>query len=154
MHRCFTPDTQSRAFQGESSFTWMVNEKGLNWDSYTSKHSSPLRVVKTKKGTRPRSYAKIQQHAFADEGWSSATTRTWGSDSYRRVLLRTFATPFNREITENPRLKKVKIPFVEPFDGTTDPNDHWDVYKAQMYIQDVDDSICCWYFPTTQRGIA
>ena len=55
---------------------------------------------------------------------------------------------------EAPHPNKVKMPFVEPFDGTTDPNDHLDVYRAQMYIQDVDDAMCFLYFPTTPRGIA
>ena len=29
------------------------------------------------------------------------------------------------------------MPSVDLFDGTTDPDNHLDVYKAQMYIQDV-----------------
>ena len=65
-----------------------------------------------------------------------------GGSSRRRLLL-TFVTPFSREIMEALCPKKVKMPSVEPFDGTTDPDDHLDVYKAQMYIQDVDDAICC-----------
>jgi len=56
------------------------------------------------------------------------------SGSSRRGLLHTFAIPFSREITEALRLKKVKMPSVEPFDRTTDPDDHLDVYKAQMYV--------------------
>jgi len=43
---------------------------------------------------------------------------------------------------------------VDLFDGTTDPNDHLDVYKAQMHVQDVDDATCCRYFPATLKGIA
>jgi len=73
--------------------------------------------------------------------------------SSRRRLLPTFATPFSQEIMDVPRPKKVKMPSVEPFDGTTDFYDHLDVYKAQMYIQDVEDAIFCPYFPTTLRGI-
>lgn len=42
------------------------------------------------------------------------------------------------------------MPFVEPFDETTD----LDVYKAQMCIHDVDDATCYHYFPTTLKGIA
>ena len=76
-----------------------------------------------------------------------------GSSS-RRGLLPTFATSFNWEIIEAPRSKKVKMPSIEPFDGTTDPDDHLDVYKAHMYVQDVDDTICYRYFPATLRGTA
>ena len=46
------------------------------------------------------------------------------------------------------------MPSVDLFDGTTDPDDHLDVYKAQMYVQDVDDATCCRYFPATLKGIA
>ena len=45
-------------------------------------------------------------------------------------LLSTFATPFSQEIIEAPCSKKVKMPSVELFDGTIDPDDHKDVYKA------------------------
>jgi len=31
-------------------------------------------------------------------------------------------------------MNKVKMPSVELFDGTTDPNVHLDIYKAQMYV--------------------
>jgi len=55
---------------------------------------------------------------------------------------------------EVPRPKKVKMSSVEPFDETTNPDDHLDVYKEQMYVQDVDDAMCCRYFPATLRGIA
>jgi len=53
-----------------------------------------------------------------------------------------------------PQLEKIKMSSVEPFDGTTDPDDHLDVYKAQIYVQDVDDAMCCRYFPATLRGSA
>ena len=46
------------------------------------------------------------------------------------------------------------MPSVDLFDGTTDPDDHLDVYKAQMYVQDVDDVTCCRYFLATLKGIA
>jgi len=73
--------------------------------------------------------------------------------SIGRGLLPTFTTPFSWEIMEAPRSKKVKMPSIESFDGTTDPYNHLDVYKTQMYIQDVDDAICCRHFPTALRGI-
>jgi len=64
-------------------------------------------------------------------------------------LLPTFATPFSQEIIEAAHPKKFKIPSVKLFDGTTDPDDHLDVYMARMYVQDVDDAMCCRYFPAT-----
>jgi len=65
------------------------------------------------------------------------------SGSSKRASLPTLATPFSREIMEAPCLKKVKMPSVEPFDETTDPGNHLDVYKAWMYVQDVDDVMYC-----------
>jgi len=75
-------------------------------------------------------------------------------NSSERGSLPTFSTPFNREILKAPRLNKVKMPSIELFDGTTDPDDHLDIYKAQMYAQDMDDATCCRYFPATLKGIA
>ena len=46
------------------------------------------------------------------------------------------------------------MPSVELFDGITDPDDHLDVYKAQMYVQNLEDVMCCRYFLTTLKGIA
>jgi len=58
----------------------------------------------------------------------------------------TFSTPYSRENLEAPRLSKVKMPSIELFDRTTDSDDHLDVYKAQMYVQDMDDATCCRHF--------
>ena len=46
------------------------------------------------------------------------------------------------------------MPSIELFDGTTNPDDHLDVYKVQMYVQDVDDATCCLYFSVSLKGIA
>ena len=74
--------------------------------------------------------------------------------SIGRGLLPTFTTPFSWEIMEAPRSKKVKMPSIELFDETTDPDDHLNVYKEQMYVQDMDDAMCCRYFLATLRVIA
>jgi len=75
-------------------------------------------------------------------------------NSIERGCFPTFVTPFSREILEVPRLSKVKMPSIDLLDGTTDPDDHVDIYKAQMYIQEVDDSTCFRYFLATLKGIA
>ena len=49
--------------------------------------------------------------------------------------------------------KKIKMSSIDPFDGTINPDNHLDVYKTQMYVQDVDDSTYCHYFPITLKGI-
>jgi len=75
-------------------------------------------------------------------------------NSSERGSLPTFYTPFSRETLEASHLNEVKMPSIELFDGTTDPDDHLQVYKAQMYIQNVDDATYCRYFPATLKGIA
>ncbi|XP_057247443.1 uncharacterized protein LOC125493373 [Beta vulgaris subsp. vulgaris] len=53
-----------------------------------------------------------------------------------------------------PPFPKVKLPTIEPFDGTTDPDDHLSAYKHQMYFQAVDDATWCKNFPATLKGVA
>ena len=55
---------------------------------------------------------------------------------------------------ESPSFPKLKLPMIEPFDGTTDPDDHLSAYKHQMYIQVVDDATCCKNFPATLKRVA
>ena len=45
------------------------------------------------------------------------------------------------------------MPKLDPYDGRTDPEEHLRVYKAQMYVQDVDDASYCRYFPITLKGV-
>ena len=41
---------------------------------------------------------------------------------------------------------------INPFDGTIDSDDHLNIYKEQMYVEDVDDVTCCCYFPAMLKG--
>ena len=43
---------------------------------------------------------------------------------------------------------------IDLYDGTADLEDYLGVYKAQMYIQDIDDADYYRYFPTTLKGVA
>jgi len=43
---------------------------------------------------------------------------------------------------------------VDLYDGTTNLERHLGVYKAQMYIQDVDDAAYCKNFLATLKGVA
>ena len=42
---------------------------------------------------------------------------------------------FSVEIINVPRYGKVKMPTVDLYDGTTDPEEHLGMYKAQMYVR-------------------
>ena len=92
-------------------------------------------------------------HSVLEVGLIHPTVLRIGNSS-ERGSLPTFSTPFSREILEAPCLNKVKMPSIELFDGTTDPDDHLDVYKEQMYVQDVDNVTCCRYFLATLKGTA
>ncbi|XP_010665631.1 uncharacterized protein LOC104882911 [Beta vulgaris subsp. vulgaris] len=54
---------------------------------------------------------------------------------------------------ESPPFAKVKLPTIEPFVGTTDPDNHLSAYKHQMYVQAVDDATWCKNFPATLKGV-
>lgn len=47
----------------------------------------------------------------------------------------------------------MKMPIMDLYDGTTNPDEHLGVYEAQMYVEDVDDAAYCRYFPTTLKGV-
>lgn len=65
-----------------------------------------------------------------------------------------WSTPFAPGIMATPRPSKIKLPSIEAFDGTTDPNDHISAYKHQMYVQAADDATWCKLFPATLKGVA
>ena len=54
---------------------------------------------------------------------------------------------------EIPHRRNVRMPTIDSFDGTTNSNDHIDIYKAHIYIQNVDDASFYRYFPATLKGI-
>ncbi|XP_059669077.1 uncharacterized protein LOC132314203 [Cornus florida] len=61
---------------------------------------------------------------------------------------------FSPAVMSYPLLSKFKMPTLESFDGTWDPLDHLETYKALMYLQAVPDEIMCRAFPTTLKGWA
>ncbi|XP_059639573.1 uncharacterized protein LOC132281943 [Cornus florida] len=61
---------------------------------------------------------------------------------------------FSPAVMSCPLPKKFKMPTLESFDGTRDPLDHLETYKALMYLQAVPDDIMCKAFPTTLKGWA
>jgi len=45
------------------------------------------------------------------------------------------------------------MPALDLYDGTANRKEHLGVYKAQTYVQDVDDAAYCRYFPATLKGV-
>jgi len=62
-----------------------------------------------------------------------------------------FSTLFRAKIINPPCYGKAKMPTMDLYDGTIDPEEHLGVYKALMYLQDVDNALCYPYFPATQK---
>ncbi|XP_059654814.1 uncharacterized protein LOC132301590 [Cornus florida] len=61
---------------------------------------------------------------------------------------------FSPAVMSCPLPSKFKRPTLESFDGTRDPLDHLETYKALIYLQVVPDEIMCRAFPTTLKGWA
>lgn len=53
-----------------------------------------------------------------------------------------------------PMPHKAKMPNLDLYDETIDPKEHLGVYKAQMYVKDVDNMAYCRYFSATLKGVA
>ena len=70
-----------------------------------------------------------------------------------RLTALAFSIPFNAEIINVPHYGKVKMPTLNLYDGAADPEEHLGVYKAHIYLQDVDDVTYCCYFPATIKGV-
>ena len=64
------------------------------------------------------------------------------------------AQPLSRLILDEPISSWFKMPHVESYDGSTDPIDHLESYKALMTIQGATDAFLCIGFPATLRKAA
>lgn len=53
-----------------------------------------------------------------------------------------------------PNLQKVKVPSIEHYGGTTDPNDHLTTLKEKMSVQTGREFVWCKFFPTTLTRLA
>jgi len=79
-------------------------------------------------------------------------TRGKDRGSLKKGTIYSFSTLFSKEIVEVPRVR-LKCQIIDPFDSTTDTDDHLDVKKAYMYLQDVDDAACYKCFPVTLKRV-
>jgi len=101
----------------------------------------------SRRGVKRRSPSVVK-----DDRQLDAPIKVSGTGTRPAVL--PFSTPFSAEVINAPRYGKIKMPTMDLYDGTTDPEEHLGVYKAQMYVQDVDDASYCRYFPATLKGVA
>ncbi|GKU89581.1 hypothetical protein SLEP1_g3705 [Rubroshorea leprosula] len=62
--------------------------------------------------------------------------------------------PLNTNITLEPYPVGFKIPQLETYDGTKDPDDHLHAFYSCMQAQNASDALMCKIFPSTLRGNA
>ena len=51
-------------------------------------------------------------------------------------------------------LDKFKVPQVDRYDGSGDPSDHIEGFRAHLILHGTLDEIACQAFPTTLKGVA
>ncbi|GKV38404.1 hypothetical protein SLEP1_g46318 [Rubroshorea leprosula] len=64
------------------------------------------------------------------------------------------SAPLNLSITAKPYQEGFKIPHLETYDGTKDPDEHLHTYQAIMRIQNANDAMMCKVFPATLKSTA
>ncbi|GKV17685.1 hypothetical protein SLEP1_g28154 [Rubroshorea leprosula] len=64
------------------------------------------------------------------------------------------SAPLNLSITMEPYQGGFKIPHLETYDGSDDPDEHLHTYQAIMRIQNANDAMMCKVFPATLKSTA
>ncbi|GKV19151.1 hypothetical protein SLEP1_g29444 [Rubroshorea leprosula] len=64
------------------------------------------------------------------------------------------SAPLNLSITAEPYQEGFKIPHLETYDGSGDPDEHLHTYQAIMRIQNANDAMMCKVFPATLKTTA
>ncbi|GKV02675.1 hypothetical protein SLEP1_g15073 [Rubroshorea leprosula] len=64
------------------------------------------------------------------------------------------SAPLNMSITVEPYQEGFKIPHLETYDGSGDPDEHLHTYQPIMRIQNANDATMCKVFPTTLKSTA
>ncbi|GKU99761.1 hypothetical protein SLEP1_g12559 [Rubroshorea leprosula] len=64
------------------------------------------------------------------------------------------SAPLNLSITAEPYQEGFKIPHLETYDGSGDPDEHLHTYQAIMRIQNANDAMMCKVFPATLKSKA
>ncbi|GKV29468.1 hypothetical protein SLEP1_g38394 [Rubroshorea leprosula] len=64
------------------------------------------------------------------------------------------SAPLNLSVTAEPYQEGFKIPHLETYDGSGDPDEHLHTYQSIMRIQNANDAMMCKVFPATLKSTA
>ncbi|XP_059446479.1 uncharacterized protein LOC132178030 [Corylus avellana] len=74
--------------------------------------------------------------------------------SVTKDLMQYINLPFIDRLMRFPLPDKFKVPRVDKYDGSGDPSDHMESFRAHIILHDTPDEIACQAFPLTLKGIA
>ncbi|GKV06462.1 hypothetical protein SLEP1_g18360 [Rubroshorea leprosula] len=112
----------------------------LNIEPSSSKHSEEL----LKKNAELERQLRDVQKSIGELKSPRSYQQTLDLDS----------APLNLSITTEPYQEGFKIPHLETYDGSGDPDEHLHTYQAIMRIQNANDAMMCKVFPTTLKTTA
>ncbi|XP_073110866.1 uncharacterized protein [Elaeis guineensis] len=156
-----------------SQHSHQEEERRPRHDTHQSRRPSPSQLERARKEKRPRtpsaslsdslgdSTPRVSQHRQTDDyerrfeeiDRRLAQLQVDGQKSSNDVDFQT-VQPLSQLILDKPIPSRFKMPHVEPYDGSTDPVDHLESYKALMTIQGATDALLCIGFPATLRKAA
>ncbi|KAJ0984602.1 hypothetical protein J5N97_002958 [Dioscorea zingiberensis] len=133
-------------------------------DSYETLEHYSTHTPKVKSKARARreevalssSDTGLQQPRFQPDDSTSSRLKVVFQETRKqrsRYVCR-IISPFIPEILEAPLPTEFRMPSIETYNGTSDPVDHLESFKAMMLLYGSPDGIMCRAFPTTLRGVA
>lgn len=133
------------------------------------KKSSAAQKKHTQEGTADTPVMSESEHSQSEsrpheqyhQTGEQTTTKGAGQKEQMQQVVTQFGnlglsckTPFAPSTLAAPGAQKVKLPNIDTFDGTMDPDDHLAAFKRAMYLQGADDATWCKHFPATLKGVA
>jgi hypothetical protein len=69
-------------------------------------------------------------------------------------MLEDESLPFTERVKAHPMPDKFKMPQIEKYDGSEDPQDHLEAFQEHLILHGTPDEIACKAFPLTLKGVA
>ncbi|GAB2297226.1 hypothetical protein Dimus_038460 [Dionaea muscipula] len=114
-----------------------------------SEEDDDVNSYQTGKGKRRRSTTHQRGKGSQSQVSTSRDHRPRGKGRSERIT-----RPFTRNVMEDYYLATVRLPSLDSYDGTKDPEDHLNHYEVRMSLQNFSDGMMCRAFPSTFKGAA